>query len=54
MPLMQLKLRKNLLISAINRNGKIIIPSGQDCIEPGDTVVVVTTERLTKLTDIRG
>ena len=53
-PLMQLKLRKNLLISAINRNGKIIIPSGQDCIEPGDTVVVVTTERLTKLTDIRG
>jgi len=53
-PLMQLRLRKNLLIAAINRSGRIIIPSGQDTIEPGDTVVVVTTERLTQLTDIRG
>ena len=53
-PLMQLRLRKNLLIAAINRSGRIIIPSGQDTIEPGDTVVVVTTERLSQLTDIRG
>ncbi len=53
-PLMQLRLRKNLLIAAINRGGRIIIPSGQDTLEPGDTVVVVTTERLGQLTDIRG
>ena len=53
-PLRQLRLRKNLLIAAINRGGQIIIPSGQDSIEPGDTVVVVTTERLGQLTDIRG
>lgn len=42
-PLMKLKLRKNLLIGCINRDGKVIIPSGQDTIEAGDTVVVVTT-----------
>lgn len=42
-PLMKLALKKNLLIAFINRNGKIIIPSGQDTIEVGDTVMVVTT-----------
>ena len=42
-PLMELALKKNLLIAFINRNGSIIIPSGQDCIHPGDTVMIVTT-----------
>lgn len=42
-PLMKLSLKKNLLISFINRNGGIIIPSGQDTIEVGDTVMIVTT-----------
>ncbi len=42
-PLMSLNLKKNLLISFINRHGKIIIPSGQDSIKPGDTVMIVTT-----------
>ncbi len=42
-PLMELALKKNLLIAFINRNGAIIIPSGQDCIHPGDTVMIVTT-----------
>ena len=42
-PLMDLNLKKDLLISFINRNGSIIIPSGQDCIEVGDTVMIVTT-----------
>lgn len=41
--LMELNIKKNLLISFINRQGKIIIPSGQDCIKPGDTVMIVTT-----------
>ena len=41
--LMHLKTRPNLLIGAINRGGEIIAPGGQDSIEPGDTVVVVTT-----------
>ncbi len=42
-PIMNLALKKNLLISFINRNGSIIIPSGQDCIKVGDTVMIVTT-----------
>ncbi len=42
-PLKDLKLKENLLICCINRRGKIITPGGQDTIEPGDTVVVVTT-----------
>lgn len=42
-PLMELSLKKNLLISFINRNGTIIIPGGNDCIRVGDTVMIVTT-----------
>lgn len=42
-PLMELSLKKNLLISFINRNGTIIIPGGNDCIKVGDTVMIVTT-----------
>ena len=42
-PLMDLNLKKGLLISFINRNGSIIIPSGQDSIQVGDTVMIVTT-----------
>ena len=40
---MKALLKKNLLIYFINRNGSIIIPSGQDCIKAGDTVMIVTT-----------
>ncbi len=49
-PLMELKLQKGLLIGAINRGGKVLTPSGKDTIEPGDTVVVVTT--VTGLNDL--
>lgn len=42
--LADLKLRENLLICAIVRNGKRITPSGQDKIQKGDSVIVVTTE----------
>ena len=41
--LMELSLKKNLLIAFINRNGSIIIPSGRDSIKVGDTVMIVTT-----------
>jgi trk system potassium uptake protein TrkA len=52
-PLMELRLKKNLLIACINRRGKIIIPGGQDTIEMGDTVIVVTTNTgLSDLSDI--
>lgn len=42
-PLFKLSLKKDLLIAFINRNGKIIIPKGQDVIQVGDTVMIVTT-----------
>lgn len=42
-PLKDLKLKDNLLICFINRNGKVIIPSGQDDIRVGDNVMIVTT-----------
>ena len=42
-PLMQLRKRDNLLIACIGRKGKIIFPRGQDKIQAGDTVIVVTT-----------
>lgn len=42
-PLMNLSLKKDLLISFIYRNSSVLIPSGQDSIRTGDTVMVVTT-----------
>lgn len=44
-PLKNLKLKKELLICCINRKGKIIIPKGQDIIEAGDTVVIVSEKK---------
>ena len=43
MPLKELSLKDNLLIACINRNGQIIIPGGDDWIQAGDTVIIVTT-----------
>ena len=37
------KMKKDILIASINRRGRILIPSGNDSIEVGDTVMVVTT-----------
>ncbi len=42
-PLVELPLKKDLLLSFINRNGRIIIPTGRDSIQIGDTVMIVTT-----------
>lgn len=52
-PLEKLELKTNLLVSCINRRGKIIIPNGQDHIQVGDTVIIVTTNKgLNDLNDI--
>lgn len=40
-PLQQLHIKKNTLICCIYRDGHVIVPSGQDCIMPGDTVVII-------------
>ncbi len=44
-PLKDLHLKSDLLLSCINRHGKIIIPGGNDSLKVGDTVVVVTTRK---------
>ena len=37
------RMKKDILIASINRRGRILIPSGVDTIEPGDSVMEVTT-----------
>ncbi|MBR4394325.1 MAG: Trk system potassium transporter TrkA [Oscillospiraceae bacterium] len=52
-PLRNLKLKKNILISAVIRNGKAQIPDGGTVIQPGDHAVVITTAgRLSRLDEI--
>ena len=54
-PLMELNLKRDILIGCINRKGTIIIPKGQSVIEEGDTVIVVTTKSgLSDIKDILG
>ena len=45
------RMKKDILIAFINRNGQILIPSGNDSIEVGDSVMIVTTH--TGFDDIR-
>lgn len=49
--LKDLETADDVLIACINRRGQIILPGGNDSIEEGDTVIVVTTpdNRLTSL-----
>ena len=48
-----MKLKPNTLLAFINRAGKIIIPTGIDSIEVGDSVMIVTKNKgFTTLTDI--
>ena len=50
-PLKDLRLRSGILLAGIvRRNGRIVIPSGNDALELGDDVIVVTTD--TTLQDI--
>ena len=42
-PLYKLRLKPGTLIACINRRGRAIIPSGGDCIEAGDSVIIVAT-----------
>ena len=52
-PLEALKIKKNVLITCINRNGKIIHPRGADMIKEGDGVIIVTTHKgIENITDI--
>ena len=51
---MEIQLKPDILVSCINRKGKIIVPRGSDRLEEGDTVVIVTSSQriLLDLNDI--
>jgi trk system potassium uptake protein TrkA len=52
-PLKETKLKKNILIAGIIRNGETIIPNGNDMIKLDDNVIIVTTNpHLEDLNDI--
>jgi trk system potassium uptake protein TrkA len=52
-PLKDLPIAGGILIAAIVRNNKIIIPRGNDVIRQGDSVILITKDRpLTDLNDI--
>ena len=52
-PLKDLALQPNTLIAGITRGRKTLIPTGDDTIEPGDRVIVVTAGRgFSELSDI--
>lgn len=52
-PLMDMNIKKNILLCSINRRDNVIIPGGHDTIQVGDTVVLVTTNsRLNDIKDI--
>ena len=51
-PLRELRTKKNNLIACIGRKRRIIIPNGEDHLEVGDSVVVVTMDHVDKFSDI--
>ncbi|MCR5502067.1 MAG: Trk system potassium transporter TrkA [Lachnospiraceae bacterium] len=52
-PLKELKIRRNILISGIIRNSRMIIPRGDDVLLPYDTALVVTIgQQIASLDDI--
>ena len=44
-PLSELSLKQNQLVCCITRGNKVIIPRGNDSIQLGDSVIIVTLER---------
>ena len=50
-PLKNLSLKPNNLIACIARKRQIILPSGEDCIQVGDNVIIITMEK--RIEDIK-
>ena len=50
-PLKELKTKSGVLVATIIRGNQIIIPGGNDAIEAGDSVIIVTTSK--KLMDLK-
>ncbi len=51
-PLSQIPMKKNVLIAAVLRNNKMFIPDGGCTLAAGDTIMIVTAERIATLSDI--
>jgi trk system potassium uptake protein TrkA len=52
-PLMEMQFKEGVLVAAILRDRKVIIPHGQDSIQVGDAVVIVSNHlALHDITDI--
>ena len=51
-PLAELKFKKSVLIASISRGDEVILPRGQDCIQAGDSVVIVSSFPLHDITDV--
>ncbi len=51
-PLARISIADGVLIAAILRNNRVLVPDGGSTLEVGDTVIVVTTHRIKNLTDI--
>ena len=43
-PLKDIPLRPNILLACVSRRGKVTIPDGNTCFEPGDTTIVVCAD----------
>lgn len=43
-PIKELKIKKNVLVCSIHRKRRLIAPSGDDVLQSGDSVIVVTTD----------
>lgn len=54
-PLEQLKIKKDILVACIYRDGHVIVPRGYDQMQVGDSVIIVTTNNgLNNIEDIFG
>lgn len=49
--LQELPIKKNTIIAAVIRNGKIMIPGGSDHLATGDRVIIVTTNKGYRIID---
>ena len=50
---MELRLKKNLIVASIIRGDRVIIPSGRDMVQEGDSVIIVTSHKgITSMGDI--
>ena len=44
-PFMQIAFKPDVLVAAIHRGSRVLVPSGRDCLKEGDKVIVVSLNR---------